>query len=276
MKRLIVSAWLVSTCILVNAQVDLDSAKTELYRINKVFDSSRYLGFDVHIEYSTDTIYGKFAYEELDGSYILNNSNIYYRMGNSEYIQNDSFVYNIYHDERMMMMTKDPITAKSSLFPLKEFVDSILNWYDTAYVISLDTAEDLNVLSFVARYDSLPYQRLAIHYNQESYYPFLIEMKFFSGTNEADTVFLVGDTTEARAFLPEKVTRHVNIGFSNYHNPGSLGVFDDTNYVYFNRQSRRYRPADKFRTYRFLANGVEAEEYDDTIEIYPAPPPAEE
>ncbi|MET0392033.1 MAG: hypothetical protein ABW019_02780 [Chitinophagaceae bacterium] len=271
MKRLIVTVWLASVCMVAAAQVDLDSAKAELYRINRVFDSSLYIGFNVHLVYSTDTIYGRYAYEQLDGSYILNNRNIYYRMGNNEYMQNDSFVYNIYHDERTMMMTKDPVSDKSNLFPLRSFVDSVLTWYDTAYTISMSALDDSRVLSFTARYDSLPYKRFAIYYQEETYYPDSIEMKFFSGGDESDTVFLIGDTIEARPIIPDQITRHVIMSFSDYYIPSSLVVFQDSNYVYLNRQTRRYRPAEKFRGYRFLANGVEPEGYDETIEVYPPP-----
>src|SRR5258705_2253715 len=106
MKKIIiiitVCAVAITSIALGQSPPNLDSVKAELYKINKIFDSSYYLGFDVGIAYSSDTLYGRFEHEEMKGKYILNNRNLYYKMGNIEYAQNDSFVYNIYHDEKMI------------------------------------------------------------------------------------------------------------------------------------------------------------------------------
>jgi hypothetical protein len=264
---------LLAAVSMIQAQVNLDTAKAELYKINKVFDSSRYVGFDINFIYSSDTVYGKFAYEELAGKYILNEKNIYYRLGNTEYIQNDSFVYNIYHDEKMIMMTRDLVIAKSSLFPLREFVDSALNTYDSGYIISQSEDDELKMLGFKAKFDSIPFQWFAIYYEPESHLPDRFEMHYFDGVDESDTAFLLGDTIQKLAFTKHPVKRRITIKFSNYHSPNKLDVFVNENYVFFNRQTRRYSPADKFSGYRFITNGIEGNGPDETVEVYPPPAP---
>lgn len=248
----------------VNAQPpNLDSIKQELFKINKVFDSSRYLGFDVNIIYTSDTVYGKFDYEEMSGKYILSDRNVYYKMGSTEYVQNDSFTYNIYHDEQMLMMTKDSISAKSSLFPLKEFVDSIITGYAASYTINLRVEEDSKVIEFIATDTIVPYKKFAIYYAQDSYYPDKFEMFFKEGYNNPDTI------SSTDVLWP--TNKRITIIFSNYNQPGSLDIFDDANYVLFDRMRKKYRPSEKFKAYKFIANGVDGEDDDDSIELYPPP-----
>jgi hypothetical protein len=274
MKKIIIIALVMMTVQGLKSQSPLEQAKSELYNVNKVFDSSLYLGFDVAITYTSDTIYGKFAFEQMFGNYIMNDRQIYYKMGTTEYIQNDSFVYNIYHDEKMMMMTKNHVMVNSKLFPLRDFVDSILTWYDTAYNITLTPMDSGQVkeLSFIAKLDSLPYRKFAIRYDSASYRPSRFEMEFFDGGDESDTVFLVSDSIQKLPFLTKPVKRRIVMEFTHYYNPTTLNVFDNVNYIYYNRQTKRFRPAEKLRAYRLIINGVEGEsEPDDTVEIWPPP-----
>jgi len=246
---------------------NLDSVKAELYKVNKVFDSSYYLGFDVNIVYSSDTLFGRFEHEEMKGKYILNRHNLYYKMGNIEYAQNDSFVYNIYHDERMLMMTKDALASNSMLFPLKEFVDSIITLYDSLYTISIDTVDESKVIAFTANSGNVPYKRFAIYFEPESHYPDKFEMSM------TDALYNLDDIPDSilQLIRLRPVEKRITMTFSNYYHPKTLEMFDDASYVFFDRLRKRYKPAEKFRAYRFMTNGVEGEEYDESIEI-DAPP----
>lgn len=262
--KIIIACMLVVCCNAGSAQSNnLDSVKMELYKVNKVFDSSQYLGFDVNIVYSSDTLFGQFDHEEMSGKYILNNRNVYYKMGNVEYAQNDSFVYNIYHDEKMMMMSKDPVNSTSGMFPLRDFIDSIITWYDTSYTIAIDTVDESRVIEFKAKLSGLPYERFAIYYEPESHYPDKFEISFY-----ADLVdkYEMPDAIAALVKL-KRPQKKIVMNFSNYYHPQTLEVFDDESYVYFDRQRKIYRPAEKLRAYRFISNGIEAEEYDETIEL---------
>jgi hypothetical protein len=275
MKQLIVA---VICCLLLNSKVDaqvhIDTARSELYQLNSVFDSSAYIGFDVRVVYTTDTVRGKFAYEEMNGNYIINNENMYYKMGSSEYIRNDSFAYHIHHDEKVMLMSNDPAVENSNLFPTREFVDSVLTWYDTAYVITIEDSAEVRTLKFVAKYDTLPYQLFAVYYLKESHLPLLFEMQFFNGADESDTVFLVhGSDVSSSLFNSKPVKRRVSMTFSNYTIP-ETSIFVDANYVYYNRQTGHYGPSEKYRGYRFLTQGVESDDPEIPAEMWP--PPAEE
>jgi hypothetical protein len=268
MKKIIITtSSLLISCILF-AQIDsLKLIRNELLKINEVFDSSIYLGFNVNIVYSSDTVYGKFDHEEMSGNYILNKRNIYYKMGNVEYAQNDSFVYNIYHNEKMLVMTKDILSSNSSIFPLKEFVDSIITWYDSVYTITLRDEEDSKVIEFNASISGLPYNRFAIYYEETSHYPDKFEMSFYDGLNNLPEA----PDSIIQLIRLKTVQKKIVMSFYNYYNPQTLEVFSDKNYVQFDRVRRKYRPSEKFKAYRFITNGVDGDVYDESFVLYPPP-----
>jgi hypothetical protein len=268
-KNLLIITVVLAMAGSAQAQYSLDSAKAKLYKINKVFDSATYLGFDVHIAYNSDTLYGKFVHEEMDGNYVLNEKSIYYKMGAAEFAQNDSFSYSIDHDDKLIIMVRQQNTSNGSLFPLKHFLDSTLNQFDTAYNIILEDTDDFSRLSFTAKFDTLPYRYFAIYYDSSSYYPNKFEMEFYDGGDESDTVFLVNDSIHASQFTTPKIKRRIAISFSNYNTPNSLEVFDNNRYVWFNRVYRSYEPSDRFKGYRLIANEVEADDVGKYIERTP-------
>lgn len=262
---LLATAFLVSAQLLMAQSPNLDSAKAELYRINTVFDSSRYLGFDISITYDTDTLFGRFEHQEIYGNYILNNKNLYSKMDKTEYVQTDSFVYIIYNEEKSLMMTKE-MTSNSNLFPVREFVDSIMTWYDTSYIISIRSEDSSRVIEFNGRFTDLPYTKFAVYYDAGSYYPQRIETTM-------QTSFDLSEVPDSLLSLVNVKPMHkkITMVFSNYHALTSLDVFDDSNYAVYDKVRKFYRLAPKYRGYRLLANGVEGENVDEAVELQ-APP----
>jgi concanavalin A-like lectin/glucanase superfamily protein len=257
-----------SNCTLVVdscAITGLNNVENDIYKINAVFDSSRYLGFNVNITYNSDTMYGQFEHEEMSGSYIMNDKNLYYKLGTNEYMQNDSFAYSIYNDEKMIIMTKTGSSAKSNLFPMREFIDSVVASYDTAYLITTRTEDESKVIDFTARYDTLQYRRFTMYFDSVTHYPDKLAMEFFEGGTYTDA-----DSTVA--YDARRMLKRITMNFSNYYHTTSPDIFSDEKYVSFDKQRKKYRPSQKFKDYRFIANGVDGEDYDESIEAYPAPP----
>jgi len=268
MKRMMLAAVFVIVVYPLFAQ-SVGTVKNEIYKINKVFDSTLYLGFNVDIVYNSDTAYGQFEHEEMSGNYILNDRFIYYKMGSNEYVQNDSFAYNIYHDEKLVVMTRDSVGSKSNLFPLREFIDSAVAAYDTAYLITLRDEDDSKVIEFKSRFDSLPYKRFAIYYDSATHYPDKFEMDFVEGGD-----FSTADSTPA--YDVRVMLKHIVMNFSNYKHFSSTEIFNDENYVLFDKLRKKFRPSEKFRGYRFITNGVDGDDDDESLEVFPAPPPVEQ
>ncbi len=244
------------------AQTNIDSVKADLGRINEYFDSATYLAFDVDITTASDTLFGKFTHDETPGKYIISDKSIYYNLGTTEYMQNDSFVVMIYHDEKTMFVTRDTITAKSSLFPLKRFADSVISLSQQYYDITQYDDSDSRVIEFNARDSSMGYTRFAVYYSPDGFYLNRLEMSFPETHDPADP-----DNGLDAVIFHKKIT----MSFSNYSNPGSLDVFNNANYVYFDRLHKSYGPSTKFRGYRFIIDGFPGGDSDEATEIYPPP-----
>ena len=252
-------------CFSATAQpANLDSVKTELYLVNKVFDSSRYLAFDVIYRMKSDTSFGKFGQDEMAVSYIINNKNLYYRTGEEEFLQTDSFSYSIYHDDRTIIMSREEPLLVGNRFPLREFLDSIITWYDTAYSIRLTQTDTMHAISFVALIDSVPYSRFAIYYRPGSYLPTAIEMETREAFDRGD----IPDTLLAKVSL-KPVKRKLTMSFLNYTFPNTLEVFDDSKYVIYDRFRRHYQVAAKYRDYELITNNMETSRRSPNAEMYP-------
>lgn len=254
-------------CIIATAaaqEPSLDSVKTELYHVNKVFDSSRYLAFDVVYKISTDTSFGKFDQDQIVVSYILNNRNMYYKAGEEEFVQTDSFSYSIYNTDQLIVMTREQSVMLSNRFPLKEFLDSIITWYDSAYSIRINRTDTIHSISFVARGDTLPYSRFAIYYQPYSYLPVAIETETLTPYDWGEAP----DTLLAKVSI--KPVRHRAVmQFTNYSFPESLEIFQDSQYAVYDRYRRQYKLATRYRDYRLITNDVTEQRRDLKEEFVP-------
>jgi hypothetical protein len=250
----------------------LDSAKNELYRINRVFDSSQYLGFNLDITYKSDSANVIVETDALSGNYVLNKKNLYYQMGGMEYVQTDSFSYSFYNDEKMMIVTKNMVEANSDVFPLRNFIDSMVHHYAGSYTISIDTAvEDIGeyIKRIVFTTNAVPgtnayppYSSFFIEYNDDSYYPSKFQFSYretIQSENNGDTL----PPIQPLQTLPYyEVIKTVTMVFSNYRGYVNTTIFDDAQYIIYNRQRKIYEPALKYREYKFITSGFENENED--------------
>ena len=271
MKKITIFLFTVIMSQWANAQSPLlDSAKNELYQINKTFDSSRYLAFDLGIYYKSDSATVTLQTDRLDGNYVLNQKNIYYQMGSTIYLQTDSFAYNIYPEEKMMMMTKNFIPENSDIFPLRTFVDTMMYYYSASYNITIDTiaVDSFDVIKrirfsiiqspAVNDSDVVLYNYFYIDYDPNTYHPIKFE---FSYNEETQSVTLdsLGNNTNSGTYM---ATRTITMNFSNYRGFMDTGIFADSRYVYYNRQRKIFEPASQYRDYQFNTSGFDNEDED--------------
>jgi hypothetical protein len=272
MKKIIILLCAVMAMQFLQAQNPMiDSAKNELYRINRVFDSSQYLGFNLDITYKSDSANVTLETDAMSGNYVLNKKNLYYQMGGMEYVQTDSFSYSFYNDEKMMIITKNMVEANSDVFPLRNFIDSMVHHYASSYGVSIDTAAT-DTAGYIKRIvfttsalpgtDAYPpYSSFFIEYNDDSYYP----SKFQFSYRELAQLENNGDTLQTTQPLPlpyYEVIKTVTMNFSNYRGFINTAIFDDAQYIIYNRQRKIYEPALKYREYKFITSGFENEDED--------------
>ncbi|MGC4102994.1 hypothetical protein [Ferruginibacter sp.] len=257
MKKLLMCCFCIAATFSINAQIStLDSARNELYRINKVFDSSQYLGFNMDIFYKSDSAGTTKATDAVSGNYVLNKKNLYYKMGGIQYTQTDSFSYTAYADEKLLIMTKNQSGDISGSFPLRNFIDSVTEYYNSLYTVTIDTTMDDSVVvtkKILFTADSVaittidgnvPYTSFFIEYEADSYYPTKFQFSY-NDKEEADSA----------VFYTAKKT--VTMGFSHYKIYTNTQIFEDAQYAYYNRQRKTYQPAENYKDYRFVTSGFD-------------------
>jgi hypothetical protein len=292
MKRIIILVVIIVLAQYSKAQsLLLDSAKHELYRINKVFDSSQYLGFNLGISYRSDSANITMETDQVDGNYVLNKHNMYYQMGSTIYVQTDSFAYNIYPDEKMMIMTKNMVVEASTVFPLKNFVDSMVYYYGANYTVSVE-AIALDSFEFVRRIrfdkittaptpnapngpqgpapvEGMQYNYFYIDYNYGIELGYYHPIKFeFAYDEEARSEILdsSGNNVNTNLNATYMATKTVTMNFSNFRPMMGTEVFNDNKYVFYNRQRKIYEPTNDYREYQLTTSGFDNE--DDDAEFF--------
>lgn len=270
MKRWILSLLMFATTFtaLKAQEPNLDTVKARLYAVNKVFDSSRYLAFDVLFNYHTDTLFGKFERDMQMAKYVINDRHFYMSMGEDEYIQTDSFLFTIYHEDRLLVMSAEPAAPLSQQFALREFLDSILYYYDSAYAIKVVENDSVHAISFAAKADTLPYSRFTIEYQANSFLPLRIEAEIMQYPDFDD----IPDTLAAK-FPLTKVRHRAEMVFENYSVPLDPNVFLMSKYVSYDRFRKIYKPAPQLQGYRLMTSGISGNDFDPYAEI---PPPGAE
>jgi hypothetical protein len=292
MKKIIILIFTIAIAHCAAAQISiLDSAKNELYRINKVFDSSQYLGFNLGISYKSDSADVTMETDQMDGNYVLNRHNMYYQMGSTIYVQTDSFAYNIYPDEKMMIMTKNMVLDASTVFPLKNFVDSMVYYYGANYTVSVE-AIALDSFEYVRRIrfdkivtapnpnnpnlplgnqpvEGMQYNYFYIDYNYGIELGYYRPIKFeFAYDEEARTEILdsSGNNVNTNLNATYMATKTVTMNFSNFRPMIGTEVFNDNKYVFYNRQRKIYEPTNEYREYQLTTSGFDNE--DDDAEFF--------
>jgi len=246
-KNFITGIMLLILSPAINAQVSpiLDSVKHEMYNINKVFDSSGYLGFSVNITYNelsdSPAVYNSY---EKHVEYQLNNKCYYYKVDDIEYMQNDSFAVNIDHTEKTVMALKNNASSLSSTFMIKDFIDNTIGSYDSVYAITIYNIDSLTrEIHFITNDSLVPYHEFYLTYDIETHQPLKIGVKFNQGGKSLVLTFLD--------------YRHIATG----------KIFDEHNYFYKDRATKRYSPSEKYKYYQLVTAGLDEEELENNPRV---------
>lgn len=266
LKRYLLPIIIILCCTPVKAQnnILLDSAKNELYRINKVFDSSAYLGFAINIIYNTDTCVstGNAQHYEKRVEYQLNKKDYYYKVDDIEYMQNDSFTVSIDHEEKSMIVTKNSFNQLSGSFMMKDFLNNSINNYDSIYTITItDLPDSISRVIDFSTTDSLsPYTKFSVRYDIENYQPQQIEAVLAEKIAVTDSSQLTGVHTDL-------LNQKLKLIFLDYRAIPTGKIFDEHNYFYKDGQTKRYLPVDKYKYYEFLTAGIDENEMEDNQQV---------
>lgn len=224
-------------------------ARTELGRINKVFDSASYLGFDVDMTLSSDTVLG---YSESDHEltkYVLNKGNMYFMISNIEFIQNDTISMSIYNEEKQIFIDRKSTKENSSVFPLREFTDSTLSYLFNYYNNSYTFNEGIATLTFTTDSLNMPYKSFSVEYDSTSYILTSLSMTFSQAVEELKE-------SDSSMVNHPILSKTLKLNFANYHFAEDLGVLDPGKYLFFDRVRMEYRGREKYKGYQVLGSNL--------------------
>ena len=140
---LVISAINQNHAISQSSGFNLDSLKSDIVKINGVFDSSYYMKFKVQYLYSsTNTDNGKQDFQQKTGTYLVSNRNFYFDLGDFEYLQGDGFAITAIHRNKILNFTKSTMPTASSSIQLKPWVDQMINSYQQYYNFSVAGSND--------------------------------------------------------------------------------------------------------------------------------------
>lgn len=146
--RLAVSVLLLASLVSNTAQAQKPAdVNYEIAKLYKLYDSSVYLVFNTLYDYSTDTVLNKYyKHETLQGEYNMYGSRCIYRIGNIDYLRNDSFSIAAYNDDKFLVVSRvNQVRGSSGVLPIRDLVDSLVNTYQEHYSVSVmdSTIEDV-------------------------------------------------------------------------------------------------------------------------------------
>lgn len=155
-------------CCLSGDMVNAQTPQQVLASIYGKYDSLANLTFDIKYTYSSDTLYGDFMYDVLEGTYTMNGRKAKFRLGDIEYLQNDSFFIAVYKQDELMMVTEPRQTNSGSFLPLRDQLDSLVIAYAAHYTITPVVNDSIGQLVFDAADTIAQYKRFIIEYEADS------------------------------------------------------------------------------------------------------------
>lgn len=261
MKKILVMICFLAAQHWVQAQGNIEYAADKLVKINQVFDNAYFVQFNVKYIYSTDTLYGKFDQYERDGNYLIKGNNFHYKLGDVEYMQNDSFAFMLFHSDQTMMLTPRKMNSAADVFPLRQIVDSFLNTYSNYYSIDIipNEIDGEETITFNTDSANMPYSKFSFTYDKLNHYPTKIVFHYKEYQADHDNEE-EDSTSQGHQELRNKTMTLLFSGMTMADT--DFGIFRQENYIYFDYQRRRYIPIEKFKNYSFYISGIEQEGQD--------------
>jgi len=250
----IILAMCVSTQA-IKAQTAADTAKAVALNFFRTYDSIPYLTFDVKFTLFSDTVYSDFSHESTSGTYTMSGKKAKYSLGDVEYLQNDSVLVAVYHNDQVMVVSDPPAGNAGNYVPMRDALDSLLYAYTAnydIYVKSTSTDPDTDTTGYIRLVkktgDTVAvYNKYLIEFDIAQN---LITKVEFEYTKPGEELTSVDDVTPGQMLLkntPRRMTMRIN--FLNYRFDNfSSDIYSETNFVW--EEDGVYKPVEKYINYK--------------------------
>jgi len=123
------------------SQISIDLVKQKFSLINQNFDSAFYMGFNIQYIYNSMDSNGNVVNSaSRDSRYVINKKNVYYDLGDVEYMQNNSLSFLVYKNNKTIFVSNRKVPTAMHTTPMHDWMDSIINAYNQYYNISVTSS----------------------------------------------------------------------------------------------------------------------------------------
>lgn len=213
-----------------------------IQNIYKNYDSIVYLSFDVKFNYTSDTLLGDYTNEQLEGSYTLAGKKAKYRLGDIDFMQNETFFIAVYNTDKLIIVDEPKTNNTGNHFPFRQMMDSLVQSYNSHYNINnTSRGTDTNEIIF-ERADSIAQlDRFGITYDNRNNFLYKIDYEYSEPSDN--------DSTSNYIMAPVNRKRRLTIEYSNYRFDNlEDSDYDENNYIYFERGV--CKPVSKYENYK--------------------------
>jgi hypothetical protein len=255
MKRKTIIAVLSFAGILVagtdklKAQDTLAVITQTLQNIYKNYDSVQYLSFDVRFDYGSDTLLGNFEAEQMNGTYTLAGKKAKYRLGDIDFMQNDSFFIAVYNKDKLILVDEPKAINLGSQLPMRQQMDSLLLAYSDHYTFSIyNQSVDTGVIQLL-RADSLAqFDKFSITYDNRNQMLYQLSYEYVEPA-ELDSAVISAWRIATGSNTDPVQKKRFNILFLNYRFDNyDEAVYDENNYIWF--ENGMCKPAAKYDDFK--------------------------
>lgn len=240
------------TAIVITAKAqESNSAVLEtLQKIYKNYDNVKYLSFDVVFDYESDTLLGKFDKEQMEGSYTMAGNKAKYRLGDVDFMQNDSFFIAVYNKDKLIMVDEPKAINMGSQLPMRQQLDSLLNNYSEHYTISqfVNETKDTGVIQLIRIDSSALFDLFSITYDTRNNLLYKINYEYKEPAELSPEVIESYKASNEKTDNPMQKKRFtisfLKYRYENYDDE----VYDENNYIWF--ENGLCKPVSKYEDYK--------------------------
>jgi hypothetical protein len=166
-----VSVFILSALISSNAesQISCNQIKNKIDSINRVYEQSDELSFDVRVTLSSDTVRGYFEVDQQLITYSINRNKYHYRTADNEFLFDDSISLTINHLEQSIFISQ---TAGNplQLAVMGSFSDSAIAFLCSKYAYSYTSLPNgVKAVNFQSDSINAVYTKLYVRYHSDNY-----------------------------------------------------------------------------------------------------------